>query len=1448
MNPKVFILLILFWKLYFPGYSQKANSQYQVVQTFAKDGIEVRKPKQWKEQKIVSQPKQVSLKGSPQIRKVNTNVLPILEKEIIVIPPSSLASSSKVLTPDTPTVQVSILPVTQLKPERAFPPIMRDSAVYDIQCLDVDQGLISSYIRSMLEDQDGYLWIGTSYGISRYDGTNFTNYNSLDIEGQTNNSILSMIKDSRDQLWFGTRNGLICYDGNQLINYTFGNYPGANTIWSILEDQYQNLWIGTSNGVLQLKQRGTKSTFSQFTTIQGLIDNDVLSIEEDGGGNLWFGTDNGLSRFIPSPNLAESLGYFINYSTEDGLRDNIILSMLRDSKGHLWIGTKKGLCQFLIEENTEQFIYYKTGKALDDSPVSSILEDKQGHLWLGTNNGVYNVQPYSDSPEIYQLTSREGLSKNEVRSIIEDSKGNLWFGTGGGGVCRLAPSSFFHFTTQNGLLDNAIMSIQEDSIGHLWLGTGMGISHFDGNRFKYFTSDNGLVDNDVRSIQIDKKGNIWCGTSSGLSCFDGSTFKNYTSTEGLIHNDIKSIYLDSRDQLWIGTSRGLSRFDGYSFTNYTIKPGFRGPYIRMITEDQHGNIWFGTSEDGIYSFDGTHFKPYTTEDGLSSNYVLSLMKGSNGMLWIGTNKGINYFNGQNFTSFTTKDGLSDNIIWSIVEDEKKDIWLSTEKGITLLKVLPDTSNQANLSEPSYQFYTFKKQDGLKRMDFHSNSVHFDSRGRIWWGSEGLTRLDYTEFKLSGQAPETPKISHIEINQHFIDYRQLSNPVYSNTTPFGQKLKKSVQSPVSYYNYPAYMALPHQLDHLTIYFSAIDWASPHKLVYQYYLEGLEEGWSMPNTEYKVDYRDLPFGNYTFKIRAKGEAAQWSPTLEYPFTIKTPWWHTSFAYLFYVIIIFVFLYALYSFLLSRKLQLQEHQRLKNLDELKTKLYTNITHEFRTPLTVILGMVEQIKARPSNWLPQGLEMIERNGKSVLNLVNQLLDLRKLESGMLPVQLQQGDIITYFKYIVESFQPYAEFKGIDLVFQTNTSNLIMDYDPDKMLTILSNLLSNALKFTPEKGQVKVQIQASLNTETDLTIKISDSGPGIPKDKLPFIFGRFYQVEIKEGTGIGLAITRELVKLLNGKIFVESTPGIGTIFTLIMPVTTSALPETSANASLIKEKVSSFVPQKQDVGHAEYGASNKAELPLLLIIENNEDIIKYLETFLPKTYRLAKTHNGQQGIDKAFEIIPDLIISDVRMPQKNGFEVCSVLKNDERTSHIPIVLLTAKADLDSKIEGFKKGADAYITKPFSPQELLVRLQKLTELRSRLKQYYLSLATLDQEHLTTTSLEGTEKTEHSFVTKTQTIIKAHLDDNTFTVKQLCKEIGISHPQLHRKLTALTGYSANKFIKHIRLNRAKSLLLETEETITEIAYATGFSDPDYFGRVFKQEFGQTPSDFRKHSNS
>ncbi|WP_373495755.1 ATP-binding protein, partial [Aquiflexum sp.] len=661
------------------------------------------------------------------------------------------------------------------------------------------------------------------------------------------------------------------------------------------------------------------------------------------------------------------------------------------------------------------------------------------------------------------------------------------------------------------------------------------------------------------------------------------------------------------------------------------------------------------------------------------------------------------------------------------------------------------------------------------------------------------------------------------------------------------------------------------------YAAASYEGKNSNMFKTMLDGFDRDWSGWSDLPVKEYVNLPPGEYTFKVIAQNLFGAESKPASYTFTILPPWWSTWWAYFGYIILIGGSIYAVYNYQLRQRLQKAEAQRLRELDAVKTKLYTNITHEFRTPLTVILGMAYQLMDNPKKHLGKGLKMIVQNGQSLLTMVNQMLDLSKLESGKLSLQYHHSDIISFLGYILDSFHSLAESKGIQIHFISVSDQFKMDFDEVRLQQVVSNIISNAIKFTPKGGHVYVSTETANDS---FILKIKDTGYGIREVDLPHIFDRFYQTDDShtrhgEGTGIGLALTRELVKLMQGTIEVKSKIGNGSEFEVVLPIRNISDSETTNNVP----SVSIVTETNHEIAFPIEVAPHPSFTPIhngngsahVLVADDNEDVLAFIASCLENEFAVAIAKNGQECEDLALSMTPDLIVMDVMMPFKDGFEVCKTLKTDERTSHIPIIMLTAKADLESKLQGLEQGADDYLTKPFHKKELLLRIKNLLDLRRHLQQHYRSSL---EGSLSTNALQDVLQglninpkgnstkdskavnlipsiplasgLENAFVIKVRKTIEAHMEEPNFDVEKLCRSLAMSHSQVHRKLIALTGLSATHFIRFVRLIKAKEMILNSGFSIAAIAYDCGFNDPAYFSRIFKQEFGVSPQVWREEN--
>ncbi len=1303
---------------------------------------------------------------------------------------------------------------------------IKESPVYNMKYLNVTQGLSSSYLYFCEEDSRGHLWIGTyAAGVCRYDGSNIINYTEK--EGIVENTVKAFLEDSNGNLWFGTNGGVSKFDGRFFTNFTTREGLSGNVVRVILEDSEGNIWFGTNNGICKFNG----SSFTHYTEEQGLPGNDIWSMTINDKGEIWsFAYGQGLSHFD-----GES---FLIYEQTKEFDSSDINCLQFHEDGTLWVGAVKELIAVKEDSIIKHSSYFFNNNEI----FWDISFDDQDNLWITSLIGLFKF----DGSRFTNMSISEGLIDRNIRSVYLDKEGNLWLTSYGGGLMKLNPNHFVNYSEKIGLPSSSVQGIHQDKEKNYWFTTAAGLVKYNGFEFATYTSKEGFVPNRGITITEDSAHNLWITNTSntiGLIKYDGSHFIYFDQYQGLPGGPQK--VLEAKDgNLWIGfMGDGLYKFDGEAFIPYQGIDKILDEGVFLIFESSEGTLWVGAWE-ALFSFNGQFFRKYTMENGLPDNFISAIGEDHSGNIWIGTEKGLCKFSKSDPESddfdiiyrYTKEGGLTHDLVHTITQDPRGALWIGSERGINQLSVTDSGK------EDLYLLNTYLAEDGLIGTDVWPSADYLDASDNMWWGtSRGIIQLDLKTLSQDKKMIK-PALSHIKINQEFIDFSQLSDPNFTPKIPSNKYLRAAAEKVSSFSSLPSTLTLPYKLNHLTFHFNAKTWTARHKIKYSYRMKGLSNKWSQISAENKADYQNLPPGSYTFQLKAIGANSEWSVPLEYSFVVLPPWWRSWWAYSLYVLLIGGVIFSIYRFQLYYQLKKQEAENLKQIDDLKTKLYANITHEFRTPLTIILGMIDQVEKHPKNWLKEGVQMIRSNGKNLLNLVNQMLELQKLEFGNLTVDMQQGDIIPLLQSISKQFEAFAYSSQQQLEFNADVENLNMDHDPEVILRIVSNLLSNAIKYSPEKGLIKFSVSSgthpAITTNQCLIMTIEDKGPGIPPNQLPYIFDRFYRADsptkgTEAGTGIGLSLTLELVKLLDGKIEVSSQLGEGTTFQVFLPITQQAKPFQEEDSS----KIQAAIFGKKGAFKKESPPADN--LPVALVVEDNIDIAKYLQICLQGSYQLEFAQNGQEGINKALELTPDIIISDVMMPEKDGFELCDTLKEDIRTSHIPIILLTAKSDVASRIVGLKRGADDYLAKPFNEEELLIRMQNLLEIRRKLQERYQNVYEQPLPKVKTTN----PNVEDAFILKLKDIFEEKMIDPEFNLDGLSKELGLSRSNLYRKIKALTGRSPAVYLRSLRLQRARQMLLSSELSVKEVAYDVGFSNPYYFSNSYSDEFGESPSNTR-----
>lgn len=1324
--------------------------------------------------------------------------------------------------------------------------------------LDEEQGLISSAVQDLFEDKQGRIWIATNEGLEVWDGAGLSHY-SLN-EGLSGTNVNQILQDRTGRIWIGTRDGGICiWDGKGFIHPVVEKDLIGTDINRLMEDREGRIWIASNSSGVSIwskddpqNPRSTANTgewagsITRYTTAEGLSSNRVMDIIEDKGGRIWIATVNGLDVWHPDP--SGTGGRLIHFSSENGLSSDYINGLQEDPQGNIWIGVSNGLNMW----DGKGFKHFTQADGLSGDRVREFAIDQAGKIWMSDGDDLSIWDPTQQG--IMHFTEEDGFRFNRLWALMADRTGNIWIGTQADGLMVLNQDivPLFDKTLSDQLIPSRVHGLTEDRNGNIWIGYSGNSTNAAGHLlwqnqgFLFYRNP----DLHRGSYYEDERGNKWLYSNKKLIKWKengASTF--YDIEEHDLINRKRKIVGDANGNIWFGNEHGFGVLDSNGYHFYQISAGRNENQVNAMLRDRKNRIWIGT-RNGIIVLQPSQpgavgsITQYTTEEGLIANEVLALLEDTEGNIWVGTDCGLSIWDGAGFIHYAEEKCLSSSRIYCLSQDPDGFIWMGTDKGFSRLQ--PIVEGKEQLPRVYYRVHRSRN---------HSiYSILVDQKERLWLGSnKGLEVMSLSNFR---SDTSRPKVSFRALQPLFdlIDWRQALTEKQE-----GEKLRVGAEelpanaiefdSVISLHNLPFKPSFSHKINQFTLEWNGIHWSEPRDLQYTYLLEGKDRAWSPLIRENKITYRDLRPGEYTFKIRAVASNGRWSDTASYFFSIRPPWWQTVWAYLLYFVCILAGLHVLFRYLLSRRMQQAAIQQELELNAYRTRLYTNITHEFRTPLTIILGMARQISTHPEKWYHEGLEMIHRNGRQLLQLVNQMLDLSKLDKGKLQLKPQRGELVSYLGYLVQAFSSHAALKNIQLHFLKEIDQLEMDFDPDQLAKIVSNLLSNAVKYTPNNGHIYLSVQpskAALPSGSSLEaieISVKDTGRGISEKDLPHIFERFYRVENMNsdapgGSGIGLSLVREIVTLMDGTLRVKSKLNEGTTFTVSLPV--SRIASANKNIMIISEDL------REQITPLEISPTTRTQ-PLtkldpttaatVLIIEDDRDVARYLASCLESEYHLEYAVDGEQGIDRAMELTPDLIISDVVMPEMDGFEVIARLKNDERTSHIPILMLTAKVDLNSKIKGLEQGADAYLTKPFEPRELEVRLRKLIQLRQKLQNRYRSLPT------TSTSKDPLFQKEDAFIVKFRKIIEDHIEDQDFSILHVARLLGISRTQLHNKLKALTGRSTSHVIRSIRLQKAKVLLQTSDLNISEVADAVGFKNPTYFSSSFSEEYGLSPSELK-----
>lgn len=1382
-----------------------------------------------------------------------------------------------------------------------------------------EEGLSQNTIRSIIQDKNGYIWIGTYNGINKYDGYDMLHYNyAAGPKGLSSNIIVKLFEDRDGFIWAGTTDA-----GINRINPKTGNvdvyFNDANTpnYFSEINNIYQAnsgiFFINTTKGIkfFKVTKDGTL-LFEKFLTSYDGFNLKIRNIIPSTNGKHWFLTPNQKIK-LHQVDVSQGLSFPELAIQKTNLQQNLFnedyaVDIFEYPKNTIWIVSNKlKLLKIklndqleVIETKTKRLVSKNSREAKRHYRKLNMSVDKSNRLWIAGNGLLLNFN--TDNEEITNFNEniqlKKIISSQQAQEILIDKTNILWLGTLNYGLFKLDLDSHTFFNSNEFLKPTnhvpfhsyPILSMCEDLKGNIWLGTqGQGGIAFIKNKelrqsisdiskepwtYHYLTSKSEKYNIpalfEVKRLMSDTKGNIWVGAKEGLSkinytekndSFHIKTFDSIQDSFGeIINNPVFALEEDSKGNIWAGYwNSGLVKIsfndseNGFTTNSFNPIPNnsnsLSNNYVRDILEDNDGNIWVGTI-GGLNKLDpkntsNNSFFRYlndaTNANSLSNNYVLDIFQAKNGKLYVGTfGGGLNSIelldnNQLNFTHYSTKNGLPSDIVYQIKEDLKGNIWMIHVREISKLNPLTG------------EITHFEKQDGLNVNEFKDNAMVFTSQGNMLCGGvNGFTFFQPNNISVNTHKPQLTITDFKLFNESVQPFEKIKNTIILNNSI--DQTKKIV--------------LPHNLNSIEFTFSSMHFSNPQKNKYKHILEGFDDKWQQTtgNERRFASYTNVPPGKYTFKVLGSNSSGIWEEIpKEIAITIKHPWYLTPWAILFFSVVVLAIIYIFIRIRwnqakLKNELALESalHEKSEELNKMKLQFFTNISHELRTPLTLIIGPLQQIMQ--GNTDPKYLQKLNsimyKNSVRLLKLINQLLDFRKAESGTINLIVSNGNLVSFIREIYNAFEEISDEKEIDFNFKPKDKIIDAWFDNDKIEKILYNLLSNAFKFTSSGKLINITIEkAQIDNQDYALIKVIDQGIGIPKEELNSIFERFYQAKkenntIHIGSGLGLAYTKHLVEIHKGTITIDSEVNTGTTCTISIPISKDTysndsiielLPNqynfnfTKKEVKDIKEGILTLQENNQKIKHPENTST-------LLIVEDNKDLQEYLSNYFSNYYHVLSATNGEDGLKLALEHSPDLIISDLMMPKMNGIEMCKKIKTDLKTSHIPVIILTAKAGIENEKEGLETGADEFVLKPFNTEALKLRVENIL----RTKQLWIEK--FKTKPTSTSWKELSNKLDQDFLEKSITIIKKNLDNPDFSVESFALEIGISRSALFKKIKSITNQSTSEFIRTIRIKKAANLIESGKYSITEVVFMVGFSDPKYFRTCFKKYYNQTPSEY------
>lgn len=1313
----------------------------------------------------------------------------------------------------------------------------------EFKVVSPEGGFTFGAINQIIEDSHGFIWFSSHHGLFRYNTETIHKFVNIpsDPNSISSNHITSMTKDENGILWFASDNG-ICYYNEQKEHFVRCTFSNSNKVPlpmnsdQIISADNTSAWVLNNSKLYLVNTR--KLTYNQVN--DNPHDGLVSFIYLDGHKRLWVKSTTGIVYWADAP--------YSTFNVFGSVLNQTVQSMLF-VKNKLWIGYEMNgaYCYDIYGKLIGQYGKDQSSTFnIGSNRVRKIYEDLKGRIWFGTYNGIAVM----DNDHIFYYTDKntDGLMHSSVYDIFTDSKKGIWVSTWSGTLSYANPydNVFENINSINGLSNNVVSSITERN-GLVFIGTeGGGLNSYNPvNQIikKHILNPAFNDEQNIKALETDDNNALWVGTFN-----DGLWLVRSFDTNGYPQNARKILqggFYHLRKEgkyIWAASYyNGLFKIDIETLQYENFSGDANNPktihtnHLRTLMVDSKSTLWVGTQTGLCYRKTGsdifTRFPSFASDTtSLNANQIYSVFEDSYQTVWIGSSGGLSRYNKKtnSFTHFTSKNGILGYEIYGIAEDNRKHLWISTDQGITEFNPQDMTSRN------------FNQADGLQGNQFNPGAVFRSSQGTIYFGGpNGLTFFHPERIKTNTIAPQ-PVVVGILINNQLQDPSSVPNI-----------LKESILTARNF-------RLKHDQNSITFRFVANNYLNPQKNKFEYRLINYDDKWIAAEAGQSATYTRIPPGRYIFSVRAANNDGIWNKVpVEIPFIIEFPWWQKWYAVIMYFTLILIIAYYFWreqktKLRLKNEVYLEKlkSQSEQELNDSKLTFFTNISHEIKTPLSLILSPVDYIleRRKDDKELIDILKTVQRNGNRLKHLLYQVIDIRRMEAGKLAFNPANHDVVAVLKEIISCFTIEARERGIDFQFENEFELLNANIDPDKFDKIIFNLLTNAFKFVPDRGDVIVSLNKCTGPKPYLfgssmqgeyiEIQVLNSGSIIASEEFESIFERFFQGKgnQKHGTGIGLHMVKEYVLLHHGQLNLYSDVTKGTCFAVRLPLTSTDLGDV-VRTDL--KSVFSTVKIQDDPFDNSF-ISDDSKRNLILIVEDNTELRTFLRKSLSAWYTVATAPNGKIGMEQALELNPDIIISDVMMPEVSGLELCNQLKNDINTSHIPVILLTALAAEEQQIDGYRSGADAYISKPFNEKLLLTQINNLLVNRQKLKDRF-----LDPEF--SFSEKDLHDNEIKMINKAIAIVEDHLLDANFTVEILAEKLKMSRTSLHRKLKVHTDQSATEFIRFVRLKKALKMLKSGNYTIDEVSYNVGFNTPSYFSQSFKKQFGKSPKEYLGEGN-